>query len=300
MDREPVKRAPEGNRLPEAPNRGIRANILNVMKQARERMGQSAEKFKNAFASLKNIAAVSGVTRKRMRALALAGGAAFSFEQLEKKDLMATTYIGEFYNPVAFPNEPLQPVDVQIDRFNEYDAFSIAHSVGLMQNLTLQEVNIIQSSGSHIDWDAYVAFDEFNDPMNDIDELQVVSPDAVPEPNAIRGPSIVLDTNMAPDEYLTAYTISFDRLDPEREVTLDEAIQGNVFRAVFTDGAGNEHILEVPTSTGNPSTSFPRTYEVRNVRITNIIPDLLPGDFNNDSSVDGADYVVWRKNGADT
>src|SRR3989344_4598508 len=94
MDREPVKRAPEGNRLPEAPNRGIRANILNVMKQARERMGQSAEKFKNAFASLKNIAAVSGVTRKRMRALALAGGAAFSFEQLEKKDLMATLVEG--------------------------------------------------------------------------------------------------------------------------------------------------------------------------------------------------------------
>jgi hypothetical protein len=25
-------------------------------------------------------------------------------------------------------------------------------------------------------------------------------------------------------------------------------------------------------------------------------PDSLPGDFNDDGTVDGADYVVWRKN----
>src|SRR3989344_5745581 len=93
MDKEPVNDGLVGNRPPEAPNQGVWRSILSSIKTTRERMGQGAEKFKNALASFKDIAAVSGVTRKRMRALALAGGTALSFEQLEKKDLMAGTVV---------------------------------------------------------------------------------------------------------------------------------------------------------------------------------------------------------------
>jgi hypothetical protein len=61
-----------------------------------------------------------------------------------------------------------------------------------------------------------------------------------------------------------------------------------------TPGAGNTGTLTMPfgtfTVTYNYTTDF--------ITLSNFISTGLAGDFNEDDKVDAADYVVWRKNGA--
>ncbi len=44
------------------------------------------------------------------------------------------------------------------------------------------------------------------------------------------------------------------------------------------------------------NTDGAQIYQIDNFRLVSLVPDGLPGDFNNDGIVDAADYVVWRKN----
>jgi hypothetical protein len=44
------------------------------------------------------------------------------------------------------------------------------------------------------------------------------------------------------------------------------------------------------------NTDGAQIYQIDNFRLVSLVPEGLPGDFNNDGMVDAADYVVWRKN----
>jgi hypothetical protein len=44
------------------------------------------------------------------------------------------------------------------------------------------------------------------------------------------------------------------------------------------------------------ATDGPQIYQIDNFRLVSLVPDGLPGDYNDDGNVDAADYVVWRKN----
>ena len=53
------------------------------------------------------------------------------------------------------------------------------------------------------------------------------------------------------------------------------------------------------TPTGAFTVSSPYTWNLSNLYTTGevtltAVPGILPGDFNNDGTVDAADYVVWR------
>ena len=54
------------------------------------------------------------------------------------------------------------------------------------------------------------------------------------------------------------------------------------------------------TPTGAFTVSSPYTWNLTNLYTTGEVTlaavPSLPGDFNNDGTVDAADYVVWRKN----
>jgi hypothetical protein len=43
------------------------------------------------------------------------------------------------------------------------------------------------------------------------------------------------------------------------------------------------------------NTDGAQIYQIDNFRLVSLVPEGLPGDFNNDGAVDAADYVVWRK-----
>ena len=59
------------------------------------------------------------------------------------------------------------------------------------------------------------------------------------------------------------------------------------------------------TPTGTFTVSSPYSWNLTNLYTTGevtlaAVPGILPGDFNNDSKVDAADYITWRKNGGTT
>jgi hypothetical protein len=60
---------------------------------------------------------------------------------------------------------------------------------------------------------------------------------------------------------------------------------GNNQRVDTIDGVGSFLIHYGPTSAFDPN----------QIVLTDFVPDMIPGDYNNDGAVDAADYVVWRR-----
>jgi hypothetical protein len=54
--------------------------------------------------------------------------------------------------------------------------------------------------------------------------------------------------------------------------------------------------FNTPTDTGTPPTTATDFY-IRSMQITGPAPPGVPGDYNNNGVVDGADYVLWRNGG---
>ena len=294
MDREPVKRAMDGDRLEKASDRSTWRNILNVMKQARERMGQSAEKFKNALASFKDIAAVSGVTRKRMRALALAGGAAFSFEQLEKKDLMATMIPGTFTtidDPASFEADYVIGID------NDVVYLNVVKAIDNLQQ-PMHWVWIENNGGSFmVDW----GWNSGSTATNP----QLLSPDAVNDMNVSNYLAVTGDANQGQKYRYVVDTDEYWPGGPKRDETasINEFLNGSTV-----------HIGLNAYTSSNPQPTLQELIDNTAIVVSGQIPSnlnttdgvvlyadhpvtQLQGDFNNDGTVDAADYVVWRKTG---
>src|SRR3989344_2741710 len=295
MDREPVKRAMDGDRLEKASDRSTWRNILNVMKQARERMGQSAEKFKNAVASLKDIAAVSGVTRKRMRALALAGGASLSFEQLEKKDLMATLVEGTIERGSHVQGDP------------EY-----AVTLWNVSPLTYRIINADGTSDAELSW----VYGERNGNFQVLDRARkngafgtAMSPDATSGDGQVAENFNIYGNLVEGQMY--DYTFDVDTQmpgqPPDENGTMFDYLENARLYAGYGLNGTPDINWELQDFIDNSEFAMAGYYPAE-VKINpdddwvlhyTSTPNPLEGDFNNDGTVDSADYVVWRKNGAD-
>jgi len=255
-------------------------------------MGQGAEKFKNALASFKDIAAVSGVTRKRMRALALAGGTALSFEQLEKKDLMAGTVVkGTLQTLGSLPPDFQQPT----------------HLVGL--DNAQSAYKIINGDGINDEMLYWVGVRTGNPPYKvdyGIDASQVPTElTPIPEaPNSEPNSEYFVILGDLPETYHYYYGFAVNNGTGAGD--LYSFLEGATVYAGFGPVTGmpdsiDEAIEMMPEDSIVVRGQYPTTpisaVDAYALWANVSSPNPLPGDFNNDGSVDAADYVVWRKDG---
>jgi hypothetical protein len=79
------------------------------------------------------------------------------------------------------------------------------------------------------------------------------------------------------------------------EIPLEEFVDANNNALTLKQNGllDDSNLFRIGIST---NTDGAQIYQIDNFRLVSLVPEGLPGDFNNDGTVDAADYVVWRKN----